>query len=75
YTDSLLQRSAVVKVSGVGDSAFLQMSNPNIADASLYVFSGSKAFSVQVAVYGGNGTWSGDRAKAAATALAKAIIG
>lgn len=75
YTDSLLQRGAVVKTPGIGDSALLQMSNPVVADASLYVFAGSTAFSVQVSVYGGDGTWTGARAQAAATAIAKAIIG
>lgn len=74
YTQSLLQRGAVVKVAGIGDSALIALSNPGIADVVLYVFKGSTAFSVQVSVYGGAGAWTSERAKTAATNIVKAII-
>lgn len=74
YTESLLSRGAVVKLPGVGDSALVSVGTPGVADASIYVFAGSTAFSVQVAVYGGDGTWTTQRAIDAASAIAKVIV-
>lgn len=74
YTTSLSQRDAVTPFPGLGDSAFLSLPSASVADAVLYVFDGKTAFSVQVSVYGGDGSWTSQRATAAAKSIAQEII-
>jgi hypothetical protein len=64
----------LIPVSGVGSEANLIMSNPNVADVILYVVSGNKAVVVQVAVYGGDGSFTSTKATDAAKAIAKLAI-
>ena len=76
YTKSLTDRGETLTVvTGVGTQAQLEVTSPTVADVTLYVVAGTKAFSVQVAVYGGAGTWTTARATASATDIAKDIAG
>jgi hypothetical protein len=73
YTDGWVAEGRATALSGVGDSALLEVI-PGINDSRVYVTSGGRAFSVQINSFTDNG-WTPEIATSIATAVATALVG
>ena len=72
YTESQAAQGGTTELSGIGDSAILR-ADPTFNDSTVYVLSGSKAFSVHVVSQTDNG-WTPEITTQIATAVAAAML-
>lgn len=72
YTESQVSQGGTTELAGIGDSAILD-ADPTFNDSTVYVLSGSKAFSVLVTSQSDNG-WTPTITTQIATAVANAML-
>lgn len=72
YTESQVAQGGTVALAGLGDSAILD-ADPTFNDSTVYVLSGSRAFSVHITSQTDNG-WTPEITTQIATAVANAML-